>query len=262
MAIVYQHRRKDNGDIFYIGIGKDENRAYVYGRNYLWEEVVKETDYFVDILYKNISVEEAGKIEIELIKKLGRKDLKLGKLTNLTDGGQYNTSTKGKYIVYKNESHKSIYKEDLDYYISLGWKRGMSSSFKDKLKWSKTRKETYKNDYWTKEKRENKSKNVSGENNPRYGKKHTNETIEKMSLSHKGKVGLIGEKNPMYNKFGKNHPKSKKINQYTLNEEYIKTWESIKEAGYILGISHIDQVCKGHRKSAGGFKWNYYIENV
>ncbi len=28
MAIVYQHRRKDTNEIFYIGIGKNTNRAY------------------------------------------------------------------------------------------------------------------------------------------------------------------------------------------------------------------------------------------
>lgn len=28
MAVVYQHRRKDTNEIFYIGMGRDINRAY------------------------------------------------------------------------------------------------------------------------------------------------------------------------------------------------------------------------------------------
>ena len=43
-----------------------------------------------------------------------------------------------------------------------------------------------------------------GKNNPMYGKQHSEETIIKISKSRRGQYG--GIKNPMYGKFGKNHP--------------------------------------------------------
>jgi len=88
MAIVYQHRRKDNGVIFYIGIGLSHKRAYQKtGRNKYWDEVVFQTDYDVDILYDNISWDEACEKEIELIKKYGRWITMEGYLTNISIGG-------------------------------------------------------------------------------------------------------------------------------------------------------------------------------
>jgi hypothetical protein len=87
MAIVYQHKRKDTGEVFYVGIGKEESRAYEYGRNHLWQEVVDETEYDIEITHRDIIYEEACSIEKYLIAFWGRKNLRLGPLTNLTDGG-------------------------------------------------------------------------------------------------------------------------------------------------------------------------------
>jgi|LakMenEpi03Aug12_release.lakeMendotaPanAssembly.Ray.scaffolds.fasta_scaffold263931_4 hypothetical protein len=89
MAIVYQHIRLDNNNIFYIGIGTKLKRAYEKSdkRNIVWSRIVNKTDYKIEILAENISWEDACKMEISLIKKYGRLDLGLGTLANLTDGG-------------------------------------------------------------------------------------------------------------------------------------------------------------------------------
>jgi hypothetical protein len=88
MAIVYQHRRLDTGDIFYIGIGLTEKRAFTKkGRNTLWKNIVSKSQYEVEILIDNISWEEACKKEKEFIALHGRKDLNTGTLCNLTCGG-------------------------------------------------------------------------------------------------------------------------------------------------------------------------------
>lgn len=49
------------------------------------------------------------------------------------------------------------------------------------------------------------------------------------------------------------------INQYTKDYVFIKQWKSINEAGRqtSVAISSICKVCKGERKSAGGFIWRY-----
>jgi hypothetical protein len=88
MAIVYQHLRKDTNQIFYIGIGKTIKRAYqTRGRNKLWNNIIKKTNYNIEIIYDNLSWEDACIKEKELISKYGRIDLKTGILTNMTDGG-------------------------------------------------------------------------------------------------------------------------------------------------------------------------------
>lgn len=92
MAYVYKHTRLDNNEIFYIGIGfhSDDNykRAYdIKGRNHIWYRIIKKTDFIVDILFDDISWEDACKKEIELIRVYGRKTNKSGTLCNLTEGG-------------------------------------------------------------------------------------------------------------------------------------------------------------------------------
>lgn len=89
MAIVYRHIRKDNNEVFYIGIGVSKRRAFEkVKRSDFWKQITNKTDYIVDILFEDISYEEAKAKEIELIKFYGRRDLGLGPLVNMTDGGE------------------------------------------------------------------------------------------------------------------------------------------------------------------------------
>ncbi len=52
----------------------------------------------------------------------------------------------------------------------------------------------------------------------------------------------------------------KPIIQYDLKGNYIKKWSSIFLAKKTLKIEHITEVCKGKRKSAGGYIWRYENE--
>ena len=89
MAVVYQHRRKDTGEVFYVGIGKSEKRAYDKARRYKpWKDFVKNHEYYVEITHKDIILEEAASIEKYLIAFYGRRDLGQGPLVNMTDGGE------------------------------------------------------------------------------------------------------------------------------------------------------------------------------
>jgi len=89
MAIVYEHLRNDTNEVFYVGIGKEEGRAFdKHNRNKHWHNIVNKAGYTVNIIYKDIEYEEAKNIEILLIEKYGRKNLGLGNLVNLTDGGE------------------------------------------------------------------------------------------------------------------------------------------------------------------------------
>lgn len=92
MAYVYKHTRLDKNEVFYIGIGSDDKgkftRAYSKKRrSKFWKDLIKNIEYEVEILYNNVTWEEACQREKELILQYGRKDLNTGTLCNLTDGG-------------------------------------------------------------------------------------------------------------------------------------------------------------------------------
>ena len=89
MSLVYQHRRKDTGEIFYIGIGENRSRAYdKTGRNDIWNRIAQETEYDIEIIKNNISRKEAKDIERKLISEYGRIDKKTGILSNKSIGGE------------------------------------------------------------------------------------------------------------------------------------------------------------------------------
>lgn len=91
----------------------------------------------------------------------------------------------------------------------------------------------------------------NGENNPMYGKHHTEEVKQKISEAQKGR------------KQSKEQvaKKSKPIIQLTLDNKFIREWDSITDAAHTLGCdkSLIMRVCQGKKKTAKGFHWQYKI---
>lgn len=47
------------------------------------------------------------------------------------------------------------------------------------------------------------------------------------------------------------------VNQYDINNNFIANYKSMAEATRITGVSNIERVCKGQRKTAGGYIWKY-----
>lgn len=118
------------------------------------------------------------------------------------------------------------------------------------------------------------------------GYHYTEEAKQKMSESRKDRHA--GEKNPMYGKKGILAPAygrhmtyeqrkkiseskkgkttdyikslQKKINQYDLKGNFIKTWNSISEIEKCMDIkgTHISRVCLNKRKTTGNYIWKYY----
>jgi hypothetical protein len=164
MAFIYRHIRLDKNEPFYIGISSNEsyNRAYCkYKRNSYWNNIVKKTNYKVEIMLDNITWEEAIEKEIEFIKLYGRKNNNTGILCNLTNGGE---GTVG-YII-KEETRK---------------KRSIALSGVNNPNYNKPFPD------WQKE----------INRKARLGVKHSNETINKIRIAHCKKV-INTETNQIY----------------------------------------------------------------
>lgn len=93
MSIIYRHRRLDTNEIFYIGVGVNEKRAFMKrNRSLFWNNITSKTKYNVEIIQENLSQEDAFELEIFLIELYGRKDINTGILCNLTNGGEGRTN--------------------------------------------------------------------------------------------------------------------------------------------------------------------------
>lgn len=132
-AYLYSHTRLDTNEVFYIGIGiiKNYKRAYQSNksRNIFWKNIVNKTKYEVKIIADNLNWQEACELEKKLIKQIGRKDLGLGTLVNLTDGGDGNV---GMSQEIKDKISNSL--------------KGKIQSEETRLKRSKALKETWKSE--------------------------------------------------------------------------------------------------------------------
>jgi group I intron endonuclease len=87
-----------------------------------------------------------------------------------------------------------------------------------------------------------------GENNPMYGKTHTPEVILKMS-----------ENNHMKGKTGSLAPTAKKIDAYSLDGEFLQTFDCIRDAAesIVQAETGIVNCARGRSKTCGGFIWKY-----
>lgn len=73
---------------------------------------------------------------------------------------------------------------------------------------------------------------------------------------------VLKTKPSMQGKFGSNHVRSIKVNQYDKQNKLIKTWNSVIEASQKLNInaSCISNNCNNRRKTARGYIWKYANE--
>jgi len=88
--IVYFHIRKDSGEVFYVGIGNPDRAYDTWDRSIFWKRIVNKVGYNIEIIHTGLSLNEAIQYERKYIKKFGRRDLGLGNLVNMTDGGEGN----------------------------------------------------------------------------------------------------------------------------------------------------------------------------
>lgn len=112
----------------------------------------------------------------------------------------------------------------------------------------------------SKNKMSNNRTNSSGKSNYMYGKHHTEKTKDKIRRANNGQNS--GENNPAYGKRG--NELRTPIVQFTKDKQLIEIYESISGAERITNISHahIISVCRNQRKTAGGYYWRYLYDQT
>lgn len=98
---------------------------------------------------------------------------------------------------------------------------------------------------------EMKTASFFGSDNPFYGKTHSESAKQKMSAKRKGMAHMTEDQ-----------IKKVRASHYTTSVKNIETGEvfnSVKAAASKYGLkdTHITRVCKGQRKTTGGFHWVY-----
>lgn len=180
---VYAHIRNDTGKVFYIGKGKGARANDKDSHNPYWHNIVNKYGYTIEILYNNLTEFDAFTLEIATIARYGRKDLKLGNLVNMTDGGE----GKSGQICSKETRLK----------LSVSGK----GKCLGKIVSLETREKLRQKNVGKKLSIEHREK-LSLHNSRHFlGKKHTKETRLKMKMSNAGK-----------NREGANNGRSKKVN--------------------------------------------------
>lgn len=248
---VYIYWRLDTNEPFYIGMGHGDRWRWIWQRGAHFTNIINKHSVVVEIIKDNLTQEQALDIECWLINELvfeygfsidipnNRSSEKGYHLVNCTWGGEGSSGINP----FENKTEEEM--EEIKRKISEGnkgriftdeHKRKLSESNKGKIVSEETKK---------------KLKEVNkGEKHWNYGKHHSEETKKKMSENH---ADVSGKNNPNYGKGdrirGKNNPGAKAVICLTTNTIFYTT----KEGAEYYGItpSAITICCKGCRYSNG-----------
>lgn len=228
MAYVYLHKRKDNNQPFYVGVGgllsfdnyqraNANNWKGLRNRSDFWKNIANKFGFIVEIVLDNCTKKEAFLEEARLIKLYGRLDIGTGILVNHTDGGdgRINSSEEIKLKCGKKNIGRKWTDEQREKILEKR-KNRLPDSIETRLKKSLASKGKPKSEEHVK-----KIKQIScfkkGYIPHNKGKNHSEETKKKMSLSSGKKVIniLTGE---IYNS-AKEVSEKVCINYYTLIDQ-------------------------------------------
>lgn len=241
MYYAYSHKKKDNNQIFYIGIAKKNpkrlsgfkttySRAFSKkSRNVIWKNIVNKHDYIIDIIFECDTEDEIIEKEKELIKFYGKIINKSGILCNMTDGGHgiesFNHSLESKRKIGESSKNR-IRRKGYSLNISEEGKKSLLDSLKNRIVKDSTRQ---------------KMSNNLRNNKRALGHKVTDEHIMKTKLS----CGTS-------------------ILQYDLQDNFIKEWVSFTEICEFFKIKNyggLKRCCDKITKNYRNYVWKYKEKN-
>lgn len=232
-------RPDKDGEYFYIGKGKgkrifkhfckSEKKINLHKWNII-QKILKngyKREEIIKILMICDSEEYVKEMEIKLIAKIGRINTKTGSLTNLTDGGEGLSGLKFSEESKRKMSNAKKGKPSLN--RGIKWPEEMKRKISETLKGKS---------YISIETRKKMAENQMGEKNQFYGKKHSKESIKKMSESHMGNTAR------------------KKIPIVAYKEDELIYFSSIKDA-YEKGLKNCRNVLNKKRNHCKGYCIRY-----
>lgn len=243
---VYAWYVKETNHVFYIGKGTG-NRYRVKKRdNPYFMHTINKYDCGSRILYDNLDEETAFKLEKEAISRFRTYR---GGLTNVADGGENPPKQMGKRPEeWKNNLSKGLIRS---YEEHPERRKEISDRMKRFLKTERGKEfqrrsiESKKTDAFRK-RQSIKCRNAN----------RTPEYRERMSKFWKEYFKTNGSYECM---IGENNHNAQKVRQLDLNQNFIKEYSTMTEASRETGVSvsKISAVCRGVRKTAGGFIWEF-----
>lgn len=224
---VYCHTSPDNKK--YVGISMNPEKRWAKGEGYIknyrfYPEIQKYgwNSFKHEILYENLSIEEAKAKEQELIKKWNLIDPLYG--YNLTEGGDGAFSEYSRYLMSKARKGNTNSKGQIH---TIENRKQISESLK-KYYSTHSKKETL------------------DLNNPEV----------QAIIERRKEQTHINRSNATS---GANNPSAKAIIQYDLEGNILNTFPYAKMAAiqFNVDLSSIIKCCRGKGKTAGGYKWSY-----
>lgn len=231
----YIHRRASDGTPFYVGKGKGCRLNSRKNRNVYWHRVADKHGVIAEIVARWESEADAMQHEIQLIDELRKSG---AKLCNLTDGGEGMSG-----YLHREESKKQIGRSLLGRKASA---RQISAA----------------------------SHRMRG-NQLFLGRKHSDETKQKISAGNKGK--LAGSRSPRYGKplpdaqkaaisaaiSGGKHWRARAVRCVETGKVYETSRsaaEDIREGKY-AGLN-IARAARGVLKTAYGYRWEFFQQEM
>lgn len=239
---VYLHRKASNGEVFYVGMGNGRRAYRLKGqsRSEFWHNVAKRHGVKVEIYKKNLSLEEALSLEIELIAQYGHRKKGTGQLVNMTDGGDGFGVTTGQVNPRANLKVRTWININTGERVTGTWWDVSSSPKADGF-----------TDY------------MAGKTfTTKTGWFHTDrfesiEAVEKAREAWKQsaiKVGRMQGKKQT----GKNNVRARAVFCVEIGRKFDTATDAVNELNLSPTMKcKIGEVCRGARKSCGGYTWRF-----
>lgn len=213
----------------YVGISNNPEKRWNNGKgyikNYLFYKAIEKygwDNFTHEILYENLSIDEAGEIEKKLISEWNLTDPNYG--YNLREGGNGKFSEHSRYLMSKARKGNT---NAAGQYHSLENRKQISESLKEYYK-------------------EHPVQKLDMSDNKAYQEIIT----KRQELTHiKRSLATSGASNPSA------RPIKQLDKDGNLIEEF--AYATLAAKKYNLDLSSIIRCCRGKQKTCGGYKWEY-----
>lgn len=243
---VYVWYIKDTNEVFYIGKGTGNRYKVRKRENEYFMKMLNSHECESKIIIDNLDEETAFRCEELAIAIYRLTDCRL---TNVTDGGENPPKTYGKRPEWWIENQR----------------KGIIKSNREHPERSHRQSERMKKFLNTKEGKSFQMKSIKTRQSDEFRKKlsvvctRANRTPEYRQRMSEYWKNYFKENGAYESHFGASNVNAQKVNQYDLSGNLINEYDTMTNASKATGVSvsKISAVCRGKRKTAGGYIWRF-----